>query len=1013
MNKKLNNLYKILITSFGTLSAVTVLGKTIAFENRALLNKQMGLSTTKYVEDESAQKVDTDYFKSKYKTLDEEMAASRAVSQEAEEEGAVLLKNDNDALPLASGAKVSFFGVASVDPVYSGTGSGATNTADADTFKSAFEGAGKMEVNPTLWDWYSKNKSTYTRKSIIDPNKTWAGATGLDINGAPWSEVKENNGSTFATYGDCAFVVIARVGGEGTDLPCSKSSPVTLSNSETGDYLELSTNEKALLAGLKSEKDAGTIKKIVVLLNSANAIETPFIDDGAYGIDAALWIGSTGHKGLSGVARIINGEVSPSGGLSDTYFTNNNLYNPVMKNFGNFTYTGDVINSLYGQKKYQLANSLGKYVVYQEGVYLGYKYAETRYEDTILSREKTGSFCYSDVIDYPFGYGLTYADFDLSDYKVVEDSKLDTYTISVKVTNKSTSKHSGKKNVQFYIQKPYTDYDIANGIEKPSVELVGFAKTKTLNPGESETVSYTVSGRDFASYDSAKAKTYVLDSGDYYLTAASNSHEAINNILAEKGATTDNSIFGKGSKDLVYMKTCEFSDTKYRFTESEKEGEGTKIENQFDHGDPNKTLGEENKVTFMSRNNWEGTYPTGDLKLTLTQEMYDTMIDMMTIKADDSVSYPTYSAGNSIQLIDLKGKEYDNEQWDNLLDNLSWDETIKLVTQGFRSTTAISSVGKKGTIDSNGPCGLTDAYGNGPNGLAAKNNSDPDKKKYPTTFPCNGIIAATFSSELSTKVGEAIGEDALWAGYSGLYGPCSNIHRSPYEGRAFEYYSEDSVLSGLILADEVAAITEKGCYVYNKHFALNDQETNRAGVCTWANEQTIRETYLKAFALPIKKTPFQCVMTSMNRIGLVPTVMDNNLNTNFLRGELGMEGINVTDYWGSYSMYSTMEACLMNGVNLPDGNISDDGLKVFENYKPGTGYGQLAQNMRESAHRILYMVGNSNAMNGIAPGGKIIDVTQGWEIALISAQWVFIGLTALAAVGLVLNLLNVFPKVTD
>ncbi len=190
MNKKLNNLYKILITSFGTLSAVTVLGKTIAFENRALLNKQMGLSTTKYVEDESAQKVDTDYFKSKYKTLDEEMAASRAVSQEAEEEGAVLLKNDNDALPLASGAKVSLFGVASVDPVYSGTGSGATNTADADTFKSAFEGAGKMEVNPTLWDWYSKNKSTYTRKSIIDPERTWAGATGLDINGAPWSEVR-------------------------------------------------------------------------------------------------------------------------------------------------------------------------------------------------------------------------------------------------------------------------------------------------------------------------------------------------------------------------------------------------------------------------------------------------------------------------------------------------------------------------------------------------------------------------------------------------------------------------------------------------------------------------------------------------------------------------------------------------------------------------------------------------------------------------------------------------------
>ena len=1011
MNKKLNSLYKVLITSFGTLAAITVTGKTIAFENKKQINKAFGVSATEYIPAKDNDKVDTDYFKSKFTKLEDEMAYSRDVSREAEEEGAVLLKNENHALPLTgSKPKVSLFGVASVDPVYSGTGSGATNTADADTFKGAFETAGGMEVNPTLWDWYNTNKALYTRKMIMDPAKPWAGATGLDINGAPWAEVKNATGSSFAQYKDAAFVVIARTGGEGTDLPCNESSPVSLIGNDEKDYLALSDNEKALLAGLKQEKEAGNISKIVVLINSANAMEVGFLNDAAYGIDAAMWIGSTGHKGLSAVARIVTGKAAPSGGLSGTYFTDNATYNPVMKNFGDMSYSGAVIGQLYGERKYQEVGSVGKFVTYQEGVYLGYKYAETRYEDKILNQGNAGNFNYNDAIAYPFGYGLTYADFSLSDYKVEENTAKDTYTISVKVTNTSSSESnlSGKKNVQFYLQKPYTQYDIDNQIEKPSVELVGFAKTKDLKPGQSEVISTVIKGSDFASYDAKTAKTYVLSSGHYYITAASNSHEAINNILTAKNKKVSDGMDKEGNASLVKTFDKEFNNTRYSKIEKE-DGTSVDITNQFDHADPNKTLGEENHVKFMTRNNWVDSYPTG-VSMTLTQDMYNAMKDMMTVKADaENVAYPTYGANNGKQIIDVKGLDYNDEAWNDILDNLSWEDTVKIVTQGFRSTTEVTSVGKPATTDSNGPCGLTDAYGTSPLGLARKNNADPDMNKYPTTFPCNGIIASSFNAELSKKVGEAIGEDALWAGYSGLYGPCSNIHRSPYEGRVFEYYSEDATLSGLILASEVKAITAKGCYVYNKHFSLNEQETNRAGICTWATEQTVRETYLKAFALPIQETPFQCVMTSMNRIGLVPTVLDTRLNVNFLRDELGMLGINVTDYWGSYSTYATFPACLMNGVNLPDGNLSQDEVQAMINqYK--TGYGRLALNMRESAHKILYMVANSNALNGTAPGGYYVPVTPVWQATLIAAEWIFISLTAISACMLVLNVLNIFPK---
>jgi Beta-glucosidase-related glycosidases len=1005
---KLKTTYKILITAFGSILGLSLLLSNIANANAAVINNALGIATTKYEAGSVDPNYDATYFKSKFTKLSDVIANGRAVCQEVEEEGAVLLKNEGNALPLASGNKVSLFGVASIDPVYSGTGSGSVSSADAETLKAGLTAAG-LEINGTLDDYYTANKDAYKRSTVKDTTGGYGALKGVEPNGMPWSVVEAGLGNSLSTYGDAAIMTIARVGGEGMDLPTGNShNSVTTTGNASGDYLALTDNEITVLKGLKALKDAGTIKKIVILINSANALETPFLDEAQYGIDSALWIGATGHKGLSGVGRILTGKVTPSGHLSDTYYTDNATYNPVLANFGDYTYLqGPELVSANGKIPASSLTSFDKYVVYQEGIYLGYRYAETRYEDKVLGRANTGDFVYANAIDYPFGYGLSYTSFDFSDFKV--QKKGNDYTVSVKVTN-SGATYSGKQVVQVYAQKPYTSYDVENGIEKAAVDLVGFAKTSALAPKASETVSVEVSGRQFASFDANKAKTYVIDAGTYYLTAATSAHEAVNNILTKKGKTTQDGMDKAGDSALVYSDTLSFNDSIYSYKESTK----AKIKSLFDFADINKYQNKgDNSVKYLSRNDWSGTYPSSSgASLTANAAMVADMASYLSI-ASDSVAYPKYGNGTkTLQLVDLikdstgTAIPYDSPLWTTLLDELTWDETLQLVSQGMRQTTPISSIGKVGTRDHNGPIGCTEKYGNGVNGLAAKTN-DPDKDSSPTCFPCNGILAATFSTDMAKKEGDAIGEDALWAGYSGLYGPCSNIHRSPYEGRCFEYYSEDATLNGFLLGVESQEIEAHGCYVYNKHFALNDQETNRGGVGTWANEQTIRENYLRSFELTIDIGDAKCVMTAMNRMGTVPCYAGKTLIEEYLNTEVGMKGFAVTDYF--LTSWDPLEVVLLNGGSLPDGNVSEAALKSFNDaYKEN--HGQLAQNMREAAHKILFTVAHSNAMNGIAPGGKIVALTPWWKTLLTTTEIVGgIGLGG-SVVMLSLLLIGIFPK---
>lgn len=992
---------KIFTNVMAILLAISVFGGTVAGEFAGQINSFLGISTTK-TQHTSGEETDyARYFESEYENVAALKAAGLDKVREVENEGAVLLKNEGATLPL-QGDKISLFGATAISPVFGGTGSGAVSADNAPTYAQVFTEAGYTVVNEELLDWYAAEE--FGRD--FDPG---------NINEASWNQIQKSDAADSFGEGETAIFIIGRVGGEANDLKSTDHD-----DGANGDYLRPNKNELAVLEGLKEYKDEGKISNIVLLINSANPVSAEFIDQEEYGIDAALWIGSVGQTGLYAVADIVSGKVNPSGSLPDTWWTDN-LLDPAMANFGSYTYAGaDAYN--FGST----GRVFNMYVVYQEGIYVGYRYTETRYEDTVLGTAKVGDFNYEDVVAYPFGYGLSYTSFALSDMQVSKaGSGMETeYTVAVTVTN--TGDVAGKKSVQIYAQKPYTDYDKQNGIEKASAELVGYGKTQMLEPGASETVTVSVPEYFLTSYDATGTGVYILDEGTYYLTAADNAHAATNNILTAKGKTTADGMTAEGDAALTYSVDYTFDSETY----AKAYGTGNEVKSLFADADINRYEGKgDNSVQYVSRSDWEGTtmlwtpdsedHNENYVKLSMTDQIAaDVVLDAEDLPENDG-DWPTMgSTDTSYQLIDLRAAEdgtplaYDDPKWDSLLDQLSYQQLSKLTAVGLRMTVAVEEIGKPETLDHNGPSGVTQKYSLGPNGYAAQTN-DPDKEQTGTCYPCNGIIAATFNDELVREVGELIGEDAMWAGYAGFYGTGLNIHRTPYSGRVFEYYSEDSVLTGLIASAETQAIQSKGVYVYNKHFVLNDQEEQRQGLGTWCNEQALREIYLRAFELPIVNADAKCVMTAFNRVGAIWAGAMPELMTDWLRGEAGMTGFAVTDmYDGSY-MSKPHE--VLAGNDIPDnypgvtgtsmsGASSDLGYE-FADYGPGAAQENAAigRAMRESAHRILYTVVQSRGMDGISAGTVILQVTPWWSTALTAAKVVFGLLTLLGAALLVMD----------
>ena len=648
-----------------------------------------------------------------------------------------------------------------------------------------------------------------------------------------------------------------------------------------------------------------------------------------------------------------------------------------------------------------------------------------------MQAPNVGTFEYAKAVSFPFGFGKSYSTFNYSDYKVEKSGAGEgaVYTVSVTVTNSGAA--AGKETVQIYLQKPYGEYNKANGVEASSCELVGFSKTKLLNPGESETLIIPVSERQFAAYDANTANTYVIVDGDYYLTAARNAHDAVNNFLAKKGFTPENTegrMDAAGSSELVSDAISLAFD---KDTYSTSEATGYPITNRFEYADWNKYEHRgEDAVTYISRSDWEGTTPKSwadttvlhwNEYITADQDKYGRQSETKLETVD--LEYPKYNTivdGEILSLIDLRVDEngneipYEDAKWDRLLDQLSWEDYTSVIPSGMRRNGGIEKINKMECLDHNGPSGLTQPYSTSARGLASQ-TGDPDKNAKAMCYPAGGILAASFNTDLMYDVGDLIGEDALWAGYNGLYGPGSNIQRTPYSGRNFEYYSEDGYLSGMICAYECAAIESHGMYVYNKHIGLNDQEDLRRGICTWANEQAIREIYMRAFELPITiagKTydrdgealtlkGASGVMLAFNRMGLHWSGMQRDMVTEFLRNECGMTGIVVTDMWyGTASPYINLPKLLTSGGNLVDGMMKAEDLDAS---RPGSGHADVAWGMREAMHRILYTVVHSNAMNGISAGTKIVQVTPWWQTLVIALQIGFGVLTAAAFVWVLIK----------
>ncbi len=902
----------------------------------AIVTRSLGHSTSKVVV--TGETGDSEYFKSDYASHDELVAHQAEISRQMVAEGAVLMMNEGG-LPLAEGAKVTLLGTGTTQFQYGGGGSGAIDTTKTISLKDAFEAEG-FSVNPTVWDAYGKAELTVGKN---------------DINPADYSADVQ---SSLAEYGDAAVVVIARTGHEANDID--------------EKYQVLNDDEAAMI-----ESANANFSNVVVLLNTPNPIEMGWLEQ-YENVKSCLWVGYAGQEGIPSVPQLVKGALNPSGRLVDTY-AYDTLSSPAAQIYG----SGEITNATNdtGAKKY--------YTIYGENIYVGYRYYETRYEDVVLKQGNADSaagvtegdtYDYAKVVQFPFGHGLSYTDFTYSDFALVENE--DSFTATVTVNN--TGDAAGKHVAQIYFQSPYTDYDRENLVEKSSIELCGFAKTGEIAPGASETVSIEIPKETLRAYDAQNARTYIVDAGTYYFSIGSDAHAALNNILAAKGFTTADGMDADGDAALVgTYEQAELDNTTYAVDSKT----GTAITNQFDNGsmtyyDPS--------YVYLSRSDWEATWPKfygtegkrGRYSMEASAELIHDSQDDLYVE-DPDAEMPVTGSGENINLITMRGKAYDDEGWDAILDCLTPDEIYEMVRLGGWQTAPIASISKPMSSDQDGPAGISGEL----------IMSDVDCMGYPNQV----VLASTWNTGLSEEFGKCIGEDGLQVGVQGWYAPGSGTHRSPYGGRNFEYYSEDGYLGGAMCASEVAGCQSKGMYTYLKHMVLNDQEDRRYGINTFATEQAIRELYLTPFEMAVKDADCRGIMAAFNGIGGVWCGANEGLLTEVLRGEWGFHGIVVTDYATANEGYMYPDMGLQAGTNLW---LNTDAEKFVNK-----GYGSsatMANILRERAHEILYTVVNSSAMNGIDENMKVVKVLPLWQKWLIAAD-VAIGALILAGVALIIR----------
>ena len=944
MSKILNKLSSGLFMGFAALLGVLTPLYGVAVANADTISRTIGAQTY-YIEKGADTGEDTEYFKAEYTSADALKKAAEEFCRRLEGEGLVLLKNDNNALPLSANAKVSMFAQGSVAPNYSSTGSSASGSQPYDSFKTAFESAG-MSVNADLWNFYSARGKRRTDETI-GLVKTYT------VNETDWNTVKGGAGSSFAEYGDAAIVVLSRDSGEGYDVSTRGS------DGTDGSYLSITEEERGLLKGLSAEKEAGTFSRIVVLLNSAVPMQLDFLYDADIAVDACMWIGNLGMTGAYGVADALTGAVNPSGRLTDTY-CRDNFSSPAMASW-QYNASGLFSQVYANADAYDLADSQKYYAVYNEGIYVGYRYYETRYEDGVLGTANTGEYDYSADVAYPFGYGLSYTQFTYSDYSVEPSADGKSYTVSLTVNN--TGGLEGREVVQFYLQKPY-DPDL--GLEQASVELVGFAKTKPIASGGHDEVSITVDKEYFKTYDNNGAETYVLAPGDYYLAVGRNAHDAVNNILAAKGYGVDDGMDAAGDESLAEVVLTQGSLDAQIYSRSSETNAA--ITNKLDFADINKYENKgDNSVTYVSRSDWQGTWPKSKIELAMNAGLAADLESNKPLPTDGSKS-PSYNRQNGLTLIMLRGKDYNDPAWDSLLDQMTYADQAGLISNAGFGTKAVDSVSLKPGLANDGPTGVKES-------------------STAIAFPSEGIWASTFDVDIIEEVGSFLAEDSRVNGMDALYAPGINIHRTPFGGRAHEYFSEDPYLTGMAAVAEIKGLQGKGVVAVLKHYAFNDAESARNGIGVWLNEQAAREIYLKPFEIAMRPSSYgensimgaAAAMSSFNRAGAIWTGASSALQIDIGRGEWNFMGYYITDMASANgAQYMTYDDGVFNGTDLFLGSGSKTALNKW------MGNNAYKQRVREAAHRVLYViVNNSCLMNGVKSTDRIVSIMPWWQVTLI------------------------------
>ncbi|MEG0781523.1 glycoside hydrolase family 3 C-terminal domain-containing protein [Carnobacterium sp.] len=796
-----------------------------------------------------------------------------ALTEKIEGEGAVLLENKNEVLPLQN-QKVNVFGYASRNVVYGGTGSGGGKEDNNVDLQQGLKNAG-FQVNDQLTTFYDDR---YVPREKVNIHKLVGGD--FNIHEPKASEYSESLLTSAKEFSDTALVVFSRNSGEGADI--TNEMKGYAGGTAGKHYLELSDDEAATLDLVKENFD-----KVVVILNSSFPMELGFLDDEK--IAGALWIGGPGSVGFNAVGEILAGEVNPSGRLVDTYAYDETSA-PSFNNIGEFPYSNSEFD-------YEKDTWHYKYVNYAESIYVGYRYYETRYIDNQTG--KMDEAAYEKAVQYPFGYGLSYTNFkqEITNFKVDGNEA----KMTVKVTN--TGKKAGKDVVQLYYTPPYT----IGGIEKSHVVLSGFAKTQELAPNQSEEVNLSFDVENMASYDEKQNKAYVLEKGNYEIKLMNNSHDVIDSKNYEV------------AKDIVFDQ------------ENKRESDELSATNQFEDA--------KGDVQYLSRWNWEETMPKEMAQpKEASKELLKALKDQ---SVNEGKADPIKFEKHGLELYDLKGVDYDDPKWDQLLEQLSVKDMENLITYGGFQTPAINSVKKPATIDADGPAGInhlvSQAHGN--------------------QYTSEVVVASSWNTELVEEMGAALGKEAKASNITGLYLPGVNIHRSPFGGRNFEYYSEDALLSGKIGSSLSKGAMDQGSYVFMKHFAMYDQETRRyefpTGAATWSTEQAMREVFLKPFEIAVKDSGITGIMSSYNRIGPKWVGESEALLQNVLRDEWGFRGTVISDFYKPQYM------------NVDQGLSAGNDLVLYllptklNNVTTDTDWGQ--QNMRKASHNILYTVVNSHA----------------------------------------------------